>query len=648
MNFIAVQDKDQSHNGTNGLASCKFHYHEPDYSRPLLQIPKEDKERIFGRLRFLYGEQTARQYMPELERIMRVYYAHKPPEMIKEEKRFDPKERFSERDVILITYGDLLRGKDRSPLATLARFCDTYLEGTINTLHLLPFFPYSSDRGFAIIDFETVDPHLGTWEDIDKLKAKYRLMFDGVINHVSSKSRWFQEFLNGNPYYKDFFITYSSPDALTPEQKKVIFRPRTSDILTPVQTINGVRYVWTTFSQDQIDLNYKNPNVLMRVIEILLMYVRHGADIIRLDAVTYLWAEPGTPCIHLDQTHQIVKLFRDVLNVVAPHVALITETNVPHDENISYFGNGYDEAQMVYNFALPPLVLYTLYREDASALTEWAMTLEPPSEQTCFFNFLDSHDGIGLMGVKNLLPKEEIDFIIKRAKEHGGLISYKACEDGGREPYELNITWFSALNKDNNDEDIAFQVHRFVASRAIGLVLKGVPGIYLHSLIGTQNDIDAVLATHSNREINRTVIDDKLINEALEDPFSKISRINRELGRLIKLRTKLRAFHPNGGQRVLKLVPQVFSVLRSSPEADQHILSLINVSSRSVHLSIPLLILGIMETQWLDIVSEMEWWAENGELSITLQPYDIAWLTPASNLVSCSPPGKETIIQRNL
>ncbi len=648
MSHVEVQRKRAQDNAPLEFSPSRFHYHEPDYSKPLLQIPQEAKATILARLAFLYGEETARLYMPELKRIMRVYYAHKPPEMIEEEKKFDPRERFTEKDIILITYGDLLRGKEPSPLATLARFCDGYLEGTINTLHLLPFFPYSSDRGFAIIDFETVDPHLGTWEDIDKLKAKYRLMFDGVINHVSSKSRWFQEFLNGNPYYKDFFISYSSPEALSPEQRRMIFRPRTSDILTPVQTINGIRYVWTTFSQDQIDLNYKNPNVLMRVIEILLMYVRHGADIIRLDAVTYLWAEPGTRCIHLDQTHQIVKLFRDILNVVAPHVALITETNVPHEENISYFGNGHDEAQMVYNFALPPLVLYTLYKEDATELTRWASTLEPPSEETCFFNFLDSHDGIGLMGIKNILPREEIDFIIDKAKEHGGLISYKASEDGGQEPYEINITWFSALNGDRSDEDIAFQVHRFVASRVIGLVLKGVPGIYLHSLIGTQNDIDSVLATHSNREINRTIIDDNLISEALRDPFSKISRINRELGRLIKLRTKFRAFHPRGPQKVFKLVPQVFSLLRSSPEGDQHILSLINVSANPVHLDIPLLTIGIMETQWFDIVSEMEWWAENGVISLTLQPYDIAWLTPVNNLSAYSISGNEPMLRCTL
>lgn len=604
------------------------HNQEPDYTRPALKIPSEIHERMFNRLRFLYGEAVAETYMPELERILKVYYAHKPQKLIDKKKGLDPENRFTEKDVILITYGDILRGEEHSPLATLAKFCDSYLEGNINTLHILPFFPYSSDRGFSIIDFETVDPKLGTWQDIEELENRYQLMFDGVINHVSSKSRWFQEFLNDNPYYGNFFITYTSPDDLTPEQRRMIFRPRTSDILTEFQTINGPIHVWTTFSQDQIDLNYKNPNVLMRVIEILLMYVRHGADIIRLDAITYLWADPGTRCVHLDQTHEIVKLFRDFLNAVAPSVALITETNVPHEENISYFGNGHDEARMVYNFALPPLVLHTFYTEDTTALSGWAGNLKTDSNTTTFFNFLDSHDGIGVMAVKNILQKEDIDFIIRKAKEHGGYISYKTGEDGTEVPYEINITWFSALNHEEGDEDIAFQVKRFVASRMIALVLQGVPGIYLHSLIGTRNDIEAVLATESKRDINRTVIDGKAITEALEDPLSKISRINRELGRLITIRTKQRAFHPNGEQQILMISPDIFAVLRISPGGDQHILTLTNVTNRVCHIEVPLSELSTDKTEWYDLVSGMEWMAEGKKLYLTLQPYDVIWLEP--------------------
>ena len=265
-------------------------------------------------------------------------------------------------------------------------------------------------------DFETVDPKLGTWEDIWELEQDYQLMFDGVFNHVSSKSRWFREFVNGNPFYRDFFIWFNSPEELTSEQRAKIFRPRTSDILTRYVTLHGPRHVWTTFSEDQVDLNYKCADVLIRVMDILLMYVRQGADIIRLDAVTYLWSELGTSCAHLEQTHEIIKLMRDVLDEVAPQVALITETNVPHHENISYFGDGADEAQMVYNFALPPLVLHTFYREDATSLSRWAKSLTLTSPRVTFFNFLDSHDGIGLMGVKGVLEQADIDFIIEKGQ----------------------------------------------------------------------------------------------------------------------------------------------------------------------------------------------------------------------------------------
>jgi len=583
---------------------------------------------MFGRLSFLYGDSMAKDYVLELERILKVYYAHKPQRLIDSEINFEPTERVTEKDVILITYGDLLHGREHSPLATLAKFCATYLEGAINTLHILPFFPYSSDRGFAIIDFETVDPNLGSWQDIEDLENHYQLMFDGVINHVSSKCRWFQEFLNDNPYYKDFFFAFDSPDDLTPEQRKLILRPRTSDILTEFMTINDPKYVWSTFSPDQIDLNFKNPEVLMHVIEILLLYVRHGADIIRLDAVTFLWDQPGTHGAHLEQTHEIVKLFRDILEIVAPGVAIITETNVPHEDNISYFGNGYDEAQMVYNFALPPLVLHTFYTEDATALSVWARDLKSLSNRTTFFNFLDSHDGVGLMGAKNILPKEDIDFIIQKAEEHGGLISYKTGQDGSEDPYEINITWFSALNYEDGGEDLAFQVKRFIASRVIALVLQGVPGIYLHSLLGTRNDIEAVLETDSKRAINRTMIDCNAISQALKDPLSKISQINEQLGKLITIRTKQRAFHPNGDQKVLLLTPNIFTVLRISPEGDQHILTLTNVIGKTCDIEIPLSELGVNERQWYDIVSGKEWVVENQNLCMTLEPYDVIWLEP--------------------
>ena len=624
---MTESDRRQSE-GSMPLTRTAYHK-KPDYSRPAFRLPEDAKNRMLDRLTFLYGATAAKECMVELDRMLRVHLAHKPLRMIEAEKNYDPKERFIERDVILITYGDLLKSEGVCPLKALADFCDSALMGAINTIHILPFFPSSSDRGFSVIDFESVDPNLGTWEDIEELEGRYQLMFDGVINHISSESVWFREFLNGHPRFRDFFTAYDSPDELSPQDRALIFRPRTSDILTEFLSIDGPKFVWTTFSRDQIDLNYKNPDVLLHIFDVLLKYIRKGADILRLDAVTYLWEEAGTRSIHMEQTHQIVKLFRDVLDAVGPWTALITETNVPHEENISYFGNGHDEAQMVYNFALPPLVLHTFYTGDVTALSGWARTLKTPSDTTTFFNFLDSHDGVGLMGASGILTPEEIDRLIAGAKDHGGLVSYKSAADGSDVPYEINITWYSALNKEDSDETMDLQVKRFTASRAVALVLEGVPAIYLHGLLGTENDCEAVTATRSKRAINRTFIDAPALYRNLADPASKVARINKELGRLLRIRTDARVFHPQGPQRVLDSSPRVFCLMRSTPEEDRHVVTLTNVTKDTIELNVPVEDLGFAATgEWLDLVAENRWMADGGIVRVRLEPYGVLWLEP--------------------
>jgi len=453
-------------------------------------------------------------------------------------------------------------------------------------------------------------------------------MFDGVINHVSARSRWFVEFLAGNPEYEDFFIWLAAEDDLTPEQRRMIFRPRTTPILTRYETLAGPRYVWTTFSPDQIDLNYRNPKVLLKVIEILLFYVRHGADILRLDAVTYLWDEPGTRCVHLEQTHEIIKLLRDILSVVAPHVALVTETNVPHEENIAYFGDGSDEAHMVYNFALPPLMLHTFYTGDARVLSAWAKSMTSPSDTATFFNFLDSHDGIGLLGAKNILSPKDIERICRRAEDHGGFISYKTAQDGTDVPYELNMTWYSALNKKKDGESLRIQIKRFIASRAIALVLQGVPGIYLHSLFGTHNDHSVVEATLEKRVINRAIVDLRSLMRSMTHPKSKKYRINQDLGKMIQARTKHRAFHPNGPQKILSLSPAVFAVMRTSPEGDRVVVTLTNVTKSKHRVELPIEEMNGYRGPWQDLFSEKKFSPKKEKPSVTLQPYEVLWLVP--------------------
>jgi glycosidase len=598
----------------------------PDYTKPLFDIPAEARERIFTRLRFLYGEDKAKEAMPELERILRVHYAHKSQELVEAEKDFDPKERFTEKDMVLISYGDMVEGEGRSPLASLHKFVATANRGAINTLHLLPFFPYSSDRGFSVVDYTRVDPKLGTWEDIRKMGLDYDLMFDGVLNHCSSRSRMFRHFLNGNPFYRNFFIAYDSPDDLTPDQRSKIFRPRTSDILARFDTYFGSKYVWTTFSDDQVDLNFRNPAVLMRVIGGLLLYVRNGADILRLDAVTYIWAEPGTECVHLPETHEVVKLIRDVMNLVAPGVALLTETNVPHRDNISYFGNGRDEAHMVYNFSLPPLVLYTFYKEDTAVLSGWAGQMRNPSDTATFFNMLDTHDGVGLMGVKEILPGQEIDFLIKSARERGAYVSHKMTEGRTEEPYEINTTWWSAVNGDHNEESMALQIKRYLASRSIALVLQGVSALYTHGAVGSSNDHDLVKETNVKRDVNRAVISVQKLMEENKDPGSRTSRLARQWPKLSLTRTGERAFHPHGDQKVMMLSPQVFTVLRTSPEGDEHVLTMTNVANKKIDLEVSLSEIGAKATQCFDLVNERDYEAASGKLFVTFEPYDVVWL----------------------
>ena len=620
----------QARDGSLAPVYLRTHLPEPDYTRPLLEVSPDQRQIILARLSVLYGRDTAEEWWPEFERMMRVYHAYKTPEMLEDDAPFDPAERFSEQDVVLITYGDLLTSGDRPPLGALRDFVRVFMRGAINTVHILPFFPYSSDRGFSVVDFEEVDPRLGQWQDIEDLGRRVRLMFDGVFNHVSAKSRWFQGFVNGDPEFQDFFIAFSTHDAIDPDHLRLVLRPRASDLLSPFQTINGPRFVWTTFSKDQVDLDYRNPRVLVAIVAILLLYVRRGADIIRLDAVTYVWRELGTRCAHLDETHALVQLFRAILDVVAPQVALITETNVPHEDNVSYFGDGTNEAQMVYNFALPPLVLHTFHTANTDRLVGWTRTLDHVSDSTTYFNFLDSHDGIGLMGAQGILSPEEIDALVACCYRHGGLVSFRDNGDGTKSPYEMNATWYSALNRDGNGEPMSLQVDRFIAARSIALVLRGVPGVYLPSLFGAKNDTSAVLAGAEARSINRKTIDEEALFGLLGDRESWVHQVAVRFRRLIQRRIEASAFHPNADQDILTAGSSVFAVLRTTRDGQHKVLALTNVTAHGRQVRFTPDELGGRHRAWRDLISGQVFprtW--DSGLEIGLRPYAVLWLTPA-------------------
>jgi glucosylglycerate phosphorylase len=519
-----------------------------------------------------------------------------------------------QRDSILITYPDQVQQDDQNPLAVLAEFCRAHLPDTVTGVHILPFYPWTSDDGFSVIDYREVDPRYGDWNDIELLGRSFRLMFDAVINHISAKSAWFQAMLAGDVRYRDYFIVPRETDDLSR-----VVRPRALPLLTAFQTAYGGKKVWTTFSADQVDLNYANPNVLLEILDVLLFYVSNGAEFIRLDAIAYLWKESGTTSIHLPQAHAIIQLFRAVLEEVAPHVMLITETNVPHADNISYFGDGTNEAHMVYNFSLPPLVLHAFQKGSAETLSLWAVRLEVPSTQVTFFNFLASHDGIGLNPLRGILPEDEIDAVVRRAQSHGGLVSLKNDVDGTQRPYELNINYFDALNDPNSDEPLDTQVDRFVTAHAILLAVRGVPAIYFHSLTGSRGWPEGALASGHNRTINRRKFQRLELEEQLSDPATRSARVFQRLSQLLRIRRNHPAFHPHGFQEVIFTTPGIFCLLRTSPDGMEQILCLQNVSNREERVER----LESIDKWTYDLIQNKK---VNVDMPISLKPYQTMWL----------------------
>ncbi|MGD2272254.1 MAG: alpha-amylase family glycosyl hydrolase [Desulfobacterales bacterium] len=517
---------------------------------------------------------------------------------------------FSQADVVLITYGDTLTKAGEKPLTTLHGFAEKYLRDSVSTIHFLPFFPFSSDDGFSVTDFFSINPALGSWESVSRFAADFQLMFDFVINHFSAQGQWFQFYLEGQKGYTDFAIEVDPSTDLS-----MVTRPRSLPLLTAFTKSDGQTvHLWTTFSEDQIDFNYKSLDVLEKMIEALIFYINKGASVLRLDAIAYLWKEIGTSCIHLPQTHDMVKLFRKILDIIAPQVVLITETNVPHHENISYFGNGRDEAQMVYNFTLPPLLFYSFAKQDASILSRWAKGLRLESESTTFFNFTASHDGIGVRPLEGILPGSEIERLIDIVKANGGQVSYKRNPDGSESPYELNITYIDAILADNASN----RADKFLASQAIQYSLPGVPATYIHSLLGSRNWQEGVSQTGRARTINREKLTLEEVEAELDDPDSFRAAVFFPYLNLIKTRKKQAAFHPNARFEIMDIHPAVFAIKRQSN--DQTVVALTNTSSKAANVS-------LKDFGESDPMTDVLTGAKFNLDSFDLKPYQYVWLS---------------------
>lgn len=524
---------------------------------------------------------------------------------------------WDEKDSILICYGDSVLDPDQKPLASLKSFLDTYTKDMIDGVHILPFYPFTTDDGFSVLDYSTVNPSLGDWDDIVAIADNYSLMSDLVINHCSARSLWFDNFKKNRDPGRNFFFTASPEDDLS-----AVVRPRTNDLLREVETAEGTQHVWCTFSHDQVDLNFKNPEVLKQFVSIIRQYLDNGVRIFRLDAVAFLWKEIGTNCLNLEQTHEVVRLLRSLIEQARPDAIIITETNIPNRENLAYFGNA-NEAHCIYNFSLPPLLVNTLVTGSCDHLKQWMMSMPPARNGTAYFNFIASHDGIGLRPAEGLLDEQEIDSLVSTMQQFGGLISWRNVDNGKRKPYEINISLFDALQgtKDGADEN---GLQRFLCAHAIMLALEGIPGIYIHSLVGTRNDYQRAENSGHNRAINRHQWDYKALQSELNDESSTHHLVYNRLKSLFNIRCNQSAFHPNATQFTLHLGSQLFGFWRQSMDREQSIFCVSNISNQLQPLEMS--DLNLIDTEhWFDLISG-ETFDEKHHI-IELAPYQTVWIT---------------------
>ncbi|WP_252235828.1 sugar phosphorylase [Clostridium sp. CH2] len=552
---------------------------------------------VIDKIKFIYGENYKEEYKEEFDKLVSKW----------ENEEFNKTDEVSEKNVYLITYGDSIYEEGVPAIQTLNKFLKEEVKDTITDVHILPMFTYTSDDGFSVVDYIEIDKNLGNWEDINTLSKDYRLMYDFVANHISKSSSWFKGYLNNEKKYAEYFIKEDKSF-----NTKNVVRPRTSSLFHEYEGKDGVKTAWTTFSEDQIDVNIKHFPLFIEMTDILLNYAKNGATSIRLDAIGFLWKESGTSCMHLPETHKIIEIWRLLLDYFKKNTQIITETNVPHVENVSYFGNKNNEAHMVYQFTLPPLVLYTLTTHNSKKLTDWAKTIDRVSENATYFNFLSSHDGIGMRPTEGILTEDEKQVLVDKVVENGGRVSYKNNTDGTKSVYELNINYNDALINKNEDISIETQVDKIIASNAILLSCVGVPAIYYHSLLGSRNDYKSLEESGINRRINREKLEYTKILKELEVDERR-SAIFSRIKKLIALRKEESAFSPFAMQKVLDLGEGIFALERFNEKTGEKITLILNVDSKEANV--------YCNIKGVDKVT-----GRKIDGNITLKPYEFVWI----------------------
>ena len=570
---------------------------------------------ILKRLNFIYrsiiSEEKTLEYSKKINKLINIYKDKEP--------KNSTKDYWSENTILLITYDDSInRGLSGKTLNDFGKFYKQYLEKFINSIHFLPFFPSSGDGGFSVKNHNDVDKAYGTWEDIQSLSKKANIMTDLVLNHSSSKGDWYKNFLDDkNPGKNYFYVVDKNYDC-----SKVV-RPRDHDLLTEIELQNKKKFLWCTFSHDQIDLNFKNPDVLLEFIRLILKLSSYGIKIFRLDAVAFIWKQPGTTCLNLSQTHEIIKLLRDIVDQLDKNLIIVTETNLPKQENLSYFGKN-DEAHWIYNFSLPPLIVNTFLFEDSVALTKWSMKMPPAQLGNAYLNFIASHDGIGMRPAEGVLSDKEIKKMLQRLKKNGSKFSMRKLSNNEEKVYEANISLFNALQFTDSDLKGKFALKRFIAAHCIILAIEGVPAFYFNSLFATKNDEENFASTGVKRNLNRykwhysTLVNLIKTNNTIEKNCYETFK------KLISIRKIQPAFHPNATQFTLNLDKNIFAVWRQSRDRKQSIFALTNVSSKTIKLNTNKINL-IDDEQWFDLLSQET--KITDDQYIKLMPFQSLWIT---------------------
>ncbi len=527
------------------------------------------------------------------------------------------KERWNESHSVLITYADSIYKNGEATLVTLRDLLSNYFGSLSKVVHILPFLKSTSDGGFAVSSYETLEEKFGSWDDLKSISKNHDLMADLVLNHVSSSHLWVQQFIKSQePGISNVF----SPDQNLDWSNVV--RPRSSSLFSQINTEDGPKQVWTTFGPDQIDLNWHNPKMNLEFLNLIITYLSNGIKWFRLDAVGFIWKESGTTCLHLPKAHSIVKILRFLLNNLLDDGVLITETNVPQKENLSYLIPE-DEAHMAYNFPLPPLLLEAIITSRADILNSWIFDWPNLPDETTLFNFTASHDGVGLRALEGLMNEQRIKDLLINCEKRGGLVSHRRLSNGEDKPYELNISWWSAMEDSGRDSN-RYQFERFILTQLLVMALKGVPAFYLPALLASENDIKSFSKTGQRRDLNREKFKTDNLLAVLNNPESNANKNLKYLRNAMDVRSNLKQFHPSSKMKCLSKGRSDIIVIKRGKGSDS-VFAIHNMTENKINYQLndddlPKILDNDLNMRDFLTTTKYNW------KNIILDPFQVIWL----------------------